>query len=233
MLLIDGSLVPNDPTKATSKLPSTGDDAFVDVSFSSDGSQIVGARSDGTVWTWDAASRRVLSTRARPANISNQDRTAVSAVASYSADQQWSALADEGSVPTVIWRGKDLQSGVGQKFVSITFGPGARTLIAGTKDGSIEIWDTRTGQRLRRFENAHVGETKASTGLRRVLMVPPGSDPANEELATRFASVGADGLTRVWTCEVCDVDALRRTAQRTIDEQGWKLSADEKENYGI
>ncbi len=233
MLLIDGSLVTRNPAKATTDLPSTGDEAFVDVSFSGDGSQIVGARSDGTVWTWDTASRKLVSTRSRPTNNSNQERGAVSAVASYSGDQQWSALADEGAVPAVIWRGADLQRTVGQNFVSIAFGPGARTLIAGTKDGSIEIWDTRTGQRLRRFENAHVGESKASTGVRRVVIVPPGSRPGQEDVVTRFASVGADGLTRVWTCEVCDVDALRRTARTTIDDQGWKLSADEKENYGI
>ncbi len=146
------------------------------VSFFSDGVRLASAANDGSVWTWEAAGRKLMPTASQRDDITRK--------AALSPDDKLLAvftrplrLVDSASGDLV----RPLNGHQGTVW-SASFGAGGGLLASGGEDSSVRVWDVKTGAELRTF-------TGHSARVNDVAMSPDGS---------QVVSVGSDGTARLW-----------------------------------
>ncbi len=104
------------------------------------GAVLMGSQ-DGRVYAWDLETRRLIATSA--AQPDYVDGLAVSITG-------WVAYAGFGRMVR-LWNprsGRQRSLDAARPASNLVFGPDGVSIIFGTDDGTIETWDTRTGQRL-------------------------------------------------------------------------------------
>jgi WD40 repeat protein len=175
------SIAPDDATLHVWN-PKTGEDRTYgglqkinSARFSPDGTQLVGASSDGRVMLWDVASGQ-----AHPVHTGEGEKLDVAM------DPSGTRIAFGGNVPLVI------QSTDGTHVVrlrghrgrvnALVFSPDGRHLLTGSDDTTARIWNARTGA-LERTVSAHQGVV--------------GSVSYSKDGA-RFATAGSDGTVALW-----------------------------------
>ncbi len=83
----------------------------------------------------------------------------------------------------------------------------------GCEDGSLHVWDTRSGERLMQLPGAH------ATRIRSLVVVPEtdSSDSSSQQNgaaggpkpALRVATAASDGVVRLWNMSACQAAADR------------------------
>ena len=94
---------------------------------------------------------------------------------------------------------------------SVAFSPDGKTLVSGSNDGTVRLWDVTTQQQIGDPLNGHDGV------IRSVAFSPDGKT---------LVSGGADGTARLW-----DVSYLVGTAARLCDSVQRSLSSAEWTQY--
>jgi len=150
------------------------------LTFSPDGTRLVGGAEDGHVYVWDVSDGKLLQRLAG-------HQGAVMCVA-WSPDG--SRLASAGSSEVLVW---EVQSGASVRALgphpggafAVTWEPSGERLLSGSSDGRVRWWNVQSGECVREQE-AHQGTVQA------LKVSPDGS---------RLASCGNDGTIRLWDLE--------------------------------
>jgi WD40 repeat protein len=176
-------------------LPSRGQSHhIVGMSWNKDGTRLASADSlaglSSAVTVWDTADGKELFTIGPGHMVS----------VAWSPDDKWLAMGGAGScglVFDVTSRSNTLVMCHGGHVMAVAWSPnGARIATGSRGDGSVKIWDAKTGQELQSFRG-HQGSARSLSWH------PDGS---------RVASAGMDGTIKVW-------DVNRRDQFRTILRQ--------------
>jgi WD40 repeat protein/serine/threonine protein kinase len=173
-----------DPVAGKLRLPDRGTTTVCAVAFLTDG-RLASVSTDDTCKLWDVPSGRVV--RAVPTGqVCGQLKTQTG----LSPGGDRLALGVNGSATPQLW---DLASGkVGEPFAgkhgeaicTTAFSPNGKILASAAKDGTIKLWDAKTGTELRSLA-AHAANGKF-IGL---AFQPDGK---------LLASVGSDGTVKAW-----------------------------------
>ena len=148
---------------------------------SPDGSRVMSVATDGTVKTWDVASRREIATfrlgnevlwasnspDGRRLTVTSPEHKQVKTLKIWDAQSQQVLLELPGHRTAVR---------------AAVFGPDNLCLASASLDGEIRIWNTSSGELLKVFQG-HVSPVSSMTFNRQ---------------GTRLYSSDADGLTRIW-----------------------------------
>ncbi len=150
------------------------------LTFSPDGTRLVGGAEDGHVYVWGASDGKLLQRLAG-------HQGAVMCVA-WSPDG--SRLASASGSEVLVW---EVRSGAGMRALAphpggalaVTWEPSGERLLSGGSDGRLRWWEVQSGECVREQE-AHQGTVQA-------LKVSPDG--------RRLASCGNDGTIRLWDLE--------------------------------
>jgi len=179
--LADGRVTFRDPGRQADVPPVAGDQArhggpVTALGFSPDGSRVVSVGSDGSVLSWDVASRRQVGT------LFHHGSGRVRAVA---LGPEGRMLVTAGELGAKTWEAETGSPGVslgaGRAVTAVALDPAGLKAFTGTPAGDVEAWDVATGERL---WVADLG------GPADVLAVA--SD------GRRLAAAGAGGQVRTW-----------------------------------
>lgn len=189
------------------------------VAFSPDGKLIAGANATGTLYLWDAKTEKLLRTMEEEPKYSSFGCIA------FSSDGKIMVTGGSRNIATDGWKGEgivrlwDTQTGEHIRTLtghargvnSVAFSPDGRTIATGgsiavakdgsTIDGTVRLWDVKTGEHLRTL-------TGHTYNVNSVAFSPDG---------TLLASGGHDKPVRLW-----DVKTGKQI--RALEEGGWRYS---------
>jgi WD40 repeat protein len=179
--LADGRVTLRDPGRTAELPPVAGEQPrhggpVTALAFSPDAGRVVSVGSDGSVLSWDVASRRQLgglfhhgSGRVRDIDVGPDGRLLVTA--GELGAKAWDAESGMPGVPL----------GPGRVVTAVALGPAGLRAFTGTPGGDVEAWDVATGERL---------WVAGLDGPADVLAVSADG--------RRIAAAGAGGQVRIW-----------------------------------
>lgn len=193
---------------------------------------------DGTAWTLDARTGRVVATGRAPAAAPGR-------------------LRIEGK--TVVVDRKTVLRGHEDAVTSARLSRDGALVVTASRDHDARVWDAATGRLLRvlRGHFAVVSDASFSPDGRWVVTAGPGTaglwqvasgrlvlylrghegilvSAGFDASGRRIVTAGADRTVRVYACEVCGgLDALVRVAQARLARTGRAPSADERARFGL
>lgn len=179
------------PARDTTRLHGPTD-AVLAVSWSPDGRRIAGGSGDGTVWIWDAKTRKPV-----PGTPQRQ-RHALDLVKSIAWDPSGRRLLRVGGIGLRMWRVASTQDapqpwwGSGGATAA-AWSPDSSQVASGTDKGAVQVWNTATGKRARHQpQPITAGAAAPENGVPEVRSVAWSPD------GLRVAAVMEDGSLHLW-----------------------------------
>ncbi len=152
------------------------------VEFSPDGRGLLAGYSDGTIYGWSLPSRDALFEPDRDARMNNPSKIAVSPTGDRFATASTEGTAILRTYPSGEVIGRAF--GTGDRISTIVFAPDGKTLIGGSGNGAVKLWDV--------YQQRLVWET--SSGHSQAII-----NTALSEDGGVLATLGRDQLIRLWS----------------------------------
>jgi len=183
------------PDKAQAEFKGHGD-WVNDVAFSADGKTLLSASRDRTVKTWDLTGKNLLTLKGHAGNVKSAlfvgDKIATSAGKWNKEKKAW-----EGEIK--LWSGEKESGslkGHEQSIESMAISKDGKTLVTGSEDQTILVWDIAAGKVVQTLKG-HTG------GIIAVAITPDGK---------KVASASTDKTLKIW-----DVATAKDTATLKVE----------------
>ncbi|TVR16057.1 MAG: hypothetical protein EA395_00660 [Phormidium sp. GEM2.Bin31] len=154
-------------------------ESIYSLALSPDGAWIAGGGEDGTIYLWDRDGNLVTRFTEHSQRVNDLDFSSDSSFLASASSDGTALLWNIGSQNLVRTLRQD---GNSQSALAVVFSQTGQTIMVARRNGSIELWDSRTGE-MRTSLGGHLGGTTA-------LAVHP-----NGRL---LASSGADRTVKIW-----------------------------------
>ncbi|NMG58140.1 tetratricopeptide repeat protein [Geitlerinema sp. P-1104] len=199
-------------------------EAIYSLAVSPDGSWVAGGGEDGTIYLWNSQGNLVTRLTEHSQRVNDLDFSADSSFLTSASSDGTALLWNVGSQNLVRTLRQDENS---QSALAVTFSRTGQTIMVARRNGTIELWDSRTGE-MRNSLGGHLGGTTglavhpngrllASSGSDRtvkiwdissgrVLQTLSGHGAtvfsiAFDETGDRLASCDFDAVTKIWDVE--------------------------------